>query len=536
MKRIGLLVIGLTLLLLGNQSSSCAQSDRPVVTVGYYDYEPYFQLDSKGNVSGIYHDIIQLIAKDLGFSVDYQMISVNDAVERLKNNELDLIIGLHFTKDRQNNLIYSDTSIGSEEVAIYTTAKLGYGDIESLNGAKIALIRNEENSKWIENFLTRKGIEFDSVVYVNTYSEAIQTLLLGQVDAIIATVYNHIFSPDQQLYRYSSGSVYIGGSSKNVELMNEISNQLKEYEYLKVNPINEIYNDYLPDSSSIKNNLTIILFGTFSWSLFYCLLHPTLKRKYFRNQIRRQMINGQYLPYYQPIINPMTGAVVGVEALLRFRHHKKGVLSPYFFMHELEIYDMLQEVTLSLFSQVLKDYRKIQDFSFAQSNPIYISLNISSKEVEDEKVVETLIKQLKASNLPRESICLEIIERFGISDINKMKAGISRLKKSGFKVAIDDFGVDYSNLKVLEVLDFDLLKLDKYFVDEMQNSSIVSQMIDFLAQLTANLEKVMIIEGVERQEQKEAIKNYDYSHLYIQGYYYSKPLPIEELENFIVKE
>ena len=318
--------------------------------------------------------------------------------------------------------------------------------------------------------------------------------------------------------------------------MNEISNQLKEYEYLKVNPINEIYNDYLPDSSSIKNNLTIILFGTFSWSLFYCLLHPTLKRKYFRNQIRRQMINGQYLPYYQPIINPMTGAIVGVEALLRFRHHKKGVLSPYFFMHQLETYDMLQEVTLSLFSQVLKDYRKIQDFSFAQSNPIYISLNISSKEVEDEKVVETLIKQLKASNLPRESICLEIIERFGISDINKMKAGISRLKKSGFKVAIDDFGVDYSNLKVLEVLDFDLLKLDKYFVDEMQNSSIVSQMIDFLAQLTANLEKVMIIEGVERQEQKEAIKNYDYSHLYIQGYYYSKPLPIEELENFIVKE
>lgn len=64
-------------------------------------------------------------------------------------------------------------------------------------------------------------------------------------------------------------------------------------------------------------------------------------------------------------------------------------------------------------------------------------------------------------------------------------------------MAIDDFGVDYSNLKVLEVLDFDLLKLDKYFVDEMKNSSIVSQMIEFLAQLTTKLGKVMVIEGVE---------------------------------------
>ena len=117
-----------------------------------------------------------------------------------------------------------------------------------------------------------------------------------------------------------------------------------------------------------------------------------------------------------------------------------------------------------------------------------------------------------------------------------MKAGISRLKKSGFKVAIDDFGVDYSNLKVLEVLDFDLLKLDKYFVDEMKNSSIVSQMIEFLAQLTAKLGKVMVIEGVEDYSQKEGIKDYDYAHIYIQGYYYSKPLPIEELEYFTVKE
>ncbi len=357
------------------------------------------------------------------------MIGINDAVERLKNNELDLIIGLHFTKDRQNDLIYSDTSIGTEEVAIYTTKGYSYGDIESLNGLKIALIRNEENSNWIENFLTRKGIQFDSIPYVNTYSEAIQILLLGQVDATIATVYNHVFSPNQQLYRYSSGNVYIGGSPKNVQLIECISKQLKKYEHLKVNPIHQIYAKYLPDSSEVKNNPVIIFFVFISLSLIYYMLHPTLKREYFRNRIRRQMINGQYFPYYQPIINPTTGRVVGVETLLRFQHHKKGVLSPYFFMNQLEMYDMLQEVTLYLFNQILVDYKVIKHFNFAHSNQIYISLNISSKEIEDEKIVDVLIKQFTESKLPKDSICLEIIERFGISDIPKMKAGISRLKK-----------------------------------------------------------------------------------------------------------
>ena len=100
---------------------------------------------------------------------------------------------------------------------------------------------------------------------------------------------------------------------------------------MKVNPIHQIYAKYLPDSSEVKNNPVIIFFVFISLSLIYYMLHPTLKREYFRNRIRRQMINGQYFPYYQPIINPTTGRVVGVETLLRFQHHKKGVLSPYFF-------------------------------------------------------------------------------------------------------------------------------------------------------------------------------------------------------------
>lgn len=100
---------------------------------------------------------------------------------------------------------------------------------------------------------------------------------------------------------------------------------------MKVNPIHQIYAKYLPDSSGVKNNPVIIFFVFISLSLIYYMLHPTLKREYFRNRIRRQMINGQYFPYYHPIINPTTGRVVGVETLLRFQHHKKGVLSPYFF-------------------------------------------------------------------------------------------------------------------------------------------------------------------------------------------------------------
>ena len=508
-----------------------AIEDKKQVTVGFYDHRPYFYIDEKGQVTGIYHDIIQRIAKDVGFEVKYIMDGFSNIIENSKNNKIDLILGLHYTEDRNKYFYYSDLPIGTEEVAIFVHEDIGEGSLEKLSGMKLALVKHEENSKWISSLLKNRGIDVEEV-YVSTYSEANQIFILEQVDATVAGLHTDAFEKVKPIYSYSSGSVYIGGNLNNRDLIEAINLQLQEYELSDKNPIEAIYNKYLPQdySSHFVIGLSIALIASILFIPLF-IKYPLMKRRYIRNKIRKQISDGQFLPYYQPIINPHTNEVIGVEALIRKNDPQKGILGPDMFIESIEKNDMLDELTLWLLQKVIEDYQTIQTFHSFKNQSFYISLNLSSREIESLEMVEKMVKIINQSNLSKDSICLEIIERFGVSNMNKIKQGVKELKKNGVKIAIDDFGVDYSNLKLLEVLDFDILKLDKYFADEMENSKIVRHTIGFLGQLTQKFDKCLVMEGVETADQKDFIKSYQHQQMYIQGYFYAKPMPLSELAN-----
>ncbi len=505
--------------------------EKKIVTVGFYDYKPYFYIDSKGHVTGIYHDIIQLLAKDVGFEVQYVMDGFSDIIESSRNNKVDLIVGLHYTEDRNQSIYYSDIPIGTEDVAIFVNQDIDYGDLEKLSGMKLALVKDEQNSYWISSVLKNKGIEVEEV-YVSSYSEANQIFILGQVDATVASVYTDTFEKGHPIYRYSSGSVYIGGSKKNRDLIQLINLQLQRYAAMNNNPIDEVYKKYLPGEGSLKFQTGIVI-GIISCIIFIpvYLYFPSLKRLYMRWRLRNEILDECYLPYYQPIVNPYDNQIVGVEALIRKKHPKKGILGPYAFIQSIEDNGMLDELTLWLLGKVIQDYQVMKNYPGFKSNSFYVSLNLSSYEVENIEIVKRMSQILTESDLPKDSICLEIIERFGISDMGKIRQGVARLKDNGFKIAIDDFGVDYSNLKLLEILDFDILKLDKYFVDEMEKSRIVKHTIAFLGQLTQKFGKSIVMEGVEDFDQRDMIRSYQYKQMYIQGYCYAKPMPLAELAN-----
>lgn len=531
MKRVVVFLVITILTLTGSFTIAKAEENNQI-TVGYYDYEPYFYIDKQGQVTGIYHEIIQQLAQDLDLEVNYVMEGFSDIIERSKNNEVDLMLGLHFTEERNESIIYSDLSIGTEELAVYMHEPTMYGDLEQLDGKRFALVTDEQNSKWIASFLKSKGIE-PEYIYVKSYGEANQMFALGQVDATIGTIYTDAFEISQQIYRYTAGSVYIGVSPRNTALMYQINSKLQHYASLDNNPIDLIYQKYLPDQQSSKFMIGlaygfVICFVCIPMIVFY----PKIKYKFVRNQIRQQIGSNRFVPFYQPIVNPHTNEIKGIEALIRFKHPKKGIIGPYAFIDKIEQHEMLDELTLWLLQTIIKDYQRIKKFNHFknQEAPYYISLNLSSREIEDVDMVEKMIRILKESSIPKDSICLEIIERFGISNMEQIQKGVATLKANGFKIAIDDFGVDYSNLKLLEVLDFDILKLDKYFADEMENSKIVKHTIGFLGQLTQKFDKSLVMEGIEEEAQKEFLKSYQYPQMFIQGYYYSKPIPIEELE------
>ena len=192
---------------------------------------------------------------------------------------------------------------------------------------------------------------------------------------------------------------------------------------------------------------------------------------------------------------------------------------------------MLYDISLWILEKAIYDYYKIKKYKSMHEKDFYISINISLNEIENDDFVKKYINILSKSNLGPNKICLEIIERVKINDLNKITRNINLLKVAGFKIAIDDFGVEYSNLDVLHKLDVDIIKVDKNFVDGIGKDMIKSETILFISRIARAKNKSIVLEGVEEEEQHIEIKKIKNEHLYVQGYYYNKPMNIESIAN-----
>lgn len=124
--------------------------------------------------------------------------------------------------------------------------------------------------------------------------------------------------------------------------------------------------------------------------------------------------------YYQPIINPKTNNIVGLESLLRMKT-EEGILTPNYFLEDIEKSNMVFDISIWIIKKVLEDYEKIKTYSFYENNKLYISVNVSFIEIEDEKFIEELIAISERTNFVRDLICLEVVEKFKSKDISKIQ-------------------------------------------------------------------------------------------------------------------
>ena len=127
-------------------------------------------------------------------------------------------------------------------------------------------------------------------------------------------------------------------------------------------------------------------------------------------------------------------------------------------------------------------------------------------------------------------ICLEIVEKVKINDLEKINTYITDLKRNGFKIALDDFGVEYSNLDRIMKLNFDIIKVDKYFIDSICEDEVQREIVLFIIKIAYFTKKSIILEGVENMNQHNLIKNIDNENLHVQGYLYSKPISIDDIQ------
>ncbi len=244
-------------------------------------------------------------------------------------------------------------------------------------------------------------------------------------------------------------------------------------------------------------------------------------------ELKEAIKNREFVMFYQPIIDIKKNKVWGVEALIRWKSPKKGLVPPGKFIPILEESGLINEVGDLIFDNVLKDTKE-----FENENLIFsFSMNISVIQLLSQNVGLKLIKKIEEFNVKKENIIVEITESVLMENINAIMPQIKLLKDEGIRVEIDDFGTGYSSLAYLKKLPISALKIDREFIKDIVNNEEDRLIVDAIISMAKALNKYTIAEGVEDKETLKYLKNAGVD--FIQGYYFAKPMPKEALREYI---
>src|SRR3954470_10359497 len=240
-------------------------------------------------------------------------------------------------------------------------------------------------------------------------------------------------------------------------------------------------------------------------------------------ELRRAMDETELVLYYQPKVDLRTGQARGVEALARWHHPERGLLSPDEFIPLAERSNLLRPMTLFLIDTALRQANAWR----SKGIEVTVAVNLSMQNMLDLRLPNDLARLLTSWRLPAGSLELEITESTIMADHRRAQTILSRLSKMGVRLSIDDFGTGYSSLQYLQELPVDAIKIDKSFVMEMHedagNATIVQSTVD----LGHNLGLEVVAEGVETVDSYNTLAKLGCD--YAQGYFLSKPLSPEKM-------
>ncbi|RJX32035.1 MAG: EAL domain-containing protein [Oxalobacter sp.] len=244
--------------------------------------------------------------------------------------------------------------------------------------------------------------------------------------------------------------------------------------------------------------------------------------------LRRALEQGEFTLYYQPQVELVSGQIIGLEALVRWNHPSRGMISPASFIPLAEECGLI----VDLGDWVLKTAcRQIKQWSDAGLSPRRTAVNVSAVQFGRGNLLESVSNSLRETGISAEMLELEITESFVMLDRDWSVKVLADLKALGVRLSIDDFGTGYSSLAYLQQLDVDSLKVDMSFVRDMTTNSGNASIVKAVIALGHSLGLEVIAEGVETPEQLR--------HLHLlqcdlmQGYLVSRPLPVEEMTHFL---
>lgn len=252
----------------------------------------------------------------------------------------------------------------------------------------------------------------------------------------------------------------------------------------------------------------------------------TSARLQLEGELREALDNEEFFLVYQPQIDMRLQQITGVEALIRWQHPKRGLVSPAQFIPVAQETGLIIEIGAWVLQTACHQMRQWQQEALAIPK---VAVNVSGVQIEAGTLLATLDSALQQNQLDPNLLELEISEDFFIHQADTVLQTLTSIREQGVKLSIDDFGTGYSSLSQLHRLPLDILKIDKSFIDQLahQDTAIVQAIIG----MAKALDLEIIAEGVETAQQAGALLDMGCSQA--QGYLYSPPLPLDALADFI---
>lgn len=230
--------------------------------------------------------------------------------------------------------------------------------------------------------------------------------------------------------------------------------------------------------------------------------------------------------YYQPQINTTTNGIIGFEALLRWKHPTKGMISPAVFIPIAEENNLINDIGQWVLKTAATQNKKWQDMGLP---PMPMAVNLSAVEMMQPNIVEIVENTIKETGLDPKYIELEITEGIAIEETAYVVDLLNQLKKIGVSLTIDDFGAEYSSLNRLKLLPVDRLKIDIEFIQGIEDSPKARAITKGIIDMGKNLGVNVVAEGVETAQQLAFLDKNNCQ--FTQGFYHYKPMPAEAIEN-----
>lgn len=263
------------------------------------------------------------------------------------------------------------------------------------------------------------------------------------------------------------------------------------------------------------------------YHVFDPMLHEeAMQRLALENDLRYACDRQEFELYYQPIIHLKTGRLFAFEALIRWRHPQRGMISPGVFIPTIEETGLIDDVGEWVLQEACRQLRKWQQ---CWQLPLLMSVNLSVRQFAKADFLQRLDRAIACADIDSKFLKLEITETALMQNSEATLAILQRLKTRGIHISIDDFGTGYSSLSYLHRFPVDTLKIDRSFVMGMDESQDGLGLIPAILNLARATHVQTIAEGVETPQQRDLLRNLGCE--FAQGYLFSRPLPPAELEN-----